>query len=127
MKSITKKYRIHAVKKKVWEALTDVKLIEQWSGSRCKMSDVEGSSFELWDGDIWGKNIHVLKEKKIVQEWYAGKWKEPSIVTFELSEEGSNTHLTVIHTSIPEKEVEAIDSGWDDYYLSPLKAVVEGI
>lgn len=127
MKSLSKKYTIKASAEKVWEALTKEKIIEQWSGSRCKMSEKNGDDFFLWDGDIWGKNVEVLPEKKLVQEWYSGKWKEPSLVTFEIQENKYDTQLLLAHTNIPDAEFEGIDSGWDEYYLQPLKTVCEGI
>ena len=92
---------------KVWDALVNPKTIEKWSrldssaehptGSRevlqkeatslggagpAKMSSKNGFSFSLWGGDIWGKNIKVTPKKELIQEWFAGKWPKPSIVTF---------------------------------------------
>lgn len=127
MKVINKTYTISSSVENVWRGLTDLKVIEKWSGSRCVMSEKEGSNFSLWDGDIWGKNIEVVSGKKLVQEWYAGKWNEPSIVVFELSGNQDSTILKLEHTNIPEKEFEGIDSGWDDYYLEPLKVLVESM
>lgn len=127
MGSISKKYSIQAPVQKVWECLTDAKRIEQWSGSRCKMTNVEGSEFSLWDGDIWGKNTRVVKDKELVQDWHSGKWKSPSRVTFLLTRDGTKTILELKHTDIPDAEVKDIDSGWDDYYLEPLKLVAEGM
>ncbi len=127
MKSLVKKYKIQATPEKVWKALTDKTIIEQWSGSRCVMSEKEGSDFSLWDGDIWGKNIEVVPGKKLVQEWYSGKWQDPSIVEFEIHKEGSDTILNMYHRQIPDGEFDGINSGWDDYYLEPLKVICEGI
>jgi len=127
MGSISKKYSIQAPAQKVWECLTDAKRIEQWSGSRCKMTNVEGSEFSLWDGDIWGKNTKIVTNKELVQEWYAGKWDHPSFVRFELDENNGVSILKLTHTDIPENEVKDIDFGWDAYYLEPLKLVAESI
>ena len=125
MKSIIKKYIIHSDSKTVWRVLTEPKLIEKWTGSRCKMSGEQGSEFSLWNGDIWGKNIIVVKEKQLIQEWYAGTWSEPSIAKFDLEEKGENTFLILEHSNIPDEEAEAIDRGWDMYYLEPIKLLSE--
>lgn len=118
---------IHASLQNVWESLTNPKRIEQWSGSRCQMTAEEGSDFSLWDGDIWGKNTKVIEKKELVQNWFAGKWDKPSVVMFELEEEGESTRLKLVHTDIPDSEVKDIASGWDNYYLEPLKAVAESL
>lgn len=125
MKSIIKKYIIHSDSKTVWRVLTEPKLIEKWTGSRCVMLEEEGSKFSLWNGDIWGKNIKVVKEKQLVQEWFAGEWKEPSLVKFELEDNGKDTILMLEHSNIPDEEVQSIDSGWDLYYLEPIKLLSE--
>lgn len=127
MQSLSKNYVINASIENVWKGLTDVKTIEKWSGSRCVMSDQENTEFKLWDGDIWGKNTKVVKERVLEQEWYGGKWEKPSIVVFNLTSKKGATILSLIHHDIPQNEVESFNSGWEDYYIGPLKAVVESM
>ena len=124
-KPITKIYRIKAPISEVWRALTDVEYIEGWGGGPAEMDDKAGSEFSLWGGDIHGKNIEVKPSKKLVQEWYGGKWQNPSILTFELKGENGGTMLTLTQTDVPEEEYSDIDAGWDDYYLGPLKEYLE--
>jgi len=69
--------------------LVNPEIIEKWSGTEAIMSSDVGFEFKLWDSSIWGKNIKVTPEKLLKQEWYGGKWKKPSIVTFELTSEGA--------------------------------------
>ena len=125
MKEIKKIYRIKTSRNKVWEALTDPNEIEKWGAGKAVMDDQVGTDFTLWNGDIWGKNIEAEKDKKLAQEWYGGKWAKPSIVTFELADENSETVLTLTHVNVPDDEIEDIDQGWDDYYLGPMKEYLE--
>ncbi len=125
MKKLTQKHSVRASINEIWQALTDPKIIESWGGGPAKMSGEEGFEFELWGGDIHGKNLMVLEHKKIVQEWYAGKWKKPSIVTFSLIEDGDKVEIELIHEDIPEEEFEKIEEGWKDYYIGPLKKLLE--
>jgi len=125
MKSFSQKYYIHAPVKKVWQALTDAKIIEAWGGGPAKMSDKAGFSFSLWGGDTWGKNIKVVPEKLLVQEWYGGKWDEPSIVSFSLSEKMGNTALLLKHENLPDDGWKDFADGWKDFYLGPLKKLLE--
>jgi activator of HSP90 ATPase len=126
MKRIIKKiYEISAPIEQVWRALVDSKIIDEWGGGPSVMNEKIGTEFQLWGGDIHGKNIEVIKGKKLVQEWFEGDWPNPSIVKFILRTENSQTILELEHTSIPDKDINDIDRGWDDYYLGPIKEMLE--
>ncbi len=85
-----------------------------------------GTEFSLWNGGYsWKKNVEVVSEKKLVQEWFAGDWAEPSIVTFTLKTEGNKTVLELEHVDVPADEFEDIDQGWNDYYIGPMKEFLE--
>lgn len=90
-----------------------------------KMSEEVGFEFELWDGEIYGKNIEVIKNKKLVQEWYSGIWDKPSIVTFNLKQTGSKTTVDLKQIDIPDNEARDVEDGWQDYYMNPLKNLLE--
>ncbi len=125
MKSIKQTYEINASVDKVWDALVNPKTIDKWGGGPAKMNDQEGFEFEFWGGDIYGKNKEVIKNKKLVQEWFSGKWEKPSIVTFLLESLEDNIKVELIHTDIPDEEADDIEQGWKDYYMIPLKQLVE--
>lgn len=125
MKTIRQRYLINASLEKVWQALVDPKIIEKWGGGPAKMNDKVGTKFSLWGGDIHGENLEVLENKKLVQDWFGGKWEKPSKVTFILKEVEGRTELELQHVDVPDEEVDDIDQGWRDYYLGPLKALLE--
>jgi len=125
MKAIKKSYKIGAPIEQVWKALVDPEIIDKWGGDPLKMDSKVGSKFQLWGGDIYGKNIEVVDKKKLVQEWSIGDWSKPSIVTFTLKGEGNETILDLEHVDVPEEEIDDIDHGWDDYYIGPLKKMLE--
>ena len=124
-KTIKKVYKISATIDKVWEALVDPAVIDEWGGGPSKMDSKVGTDFELWNGDIYGKNIEVVSKSKLVQEWFGGDWAKPSIVTFTLKNDNSNTILELEQIDVPDDEFEDIDSGWDDYYIGPMKQMLE--
>jgi activator of HSP90 ATPase len=109
----------------VWQALVDPKVIDEWGGGPAKMDDKVGTAFTLWGGDIFGKNVEVRDEKRLVQEWYSGDWPAPSVATFDLAEETGGTRLTLTHTGVPDEEAAEIDEGWDSFYLGPLQSLLE--
>lgn len=125
MKSFKQTYLINASVAKVWDALVNPKIIDRWGAGPAKMSEKENFEFSLWDGDIYGTNKMVVTNKKLVQEWFGGKWDKPSQVTFELSEKNGKTEVVLTHKDIPDIEFEDIKKGWTDYYMIPLKELVE--
>ena len=118
-KTIKKVYKISSPVDRVWQALVDPAVIDEWGGGPSKMDSNTGTDFELWNGDIYGKNIEVIPKSKLVQEWFGGDWAKPSIVTFTLKKDNSDTILELEQFDVPDDEFEDIESGWDDYYIGP--------
>ncbi len=114
---------------KVWAALVNPEMIEKWGAGPAKMSDKVGYEFSLWAGDIHGKNIEVNNppkgKKRLVQEWYAGKWPEASTATFELTHKDGCTTIHFTHVKVPDAEFKDIDQGWDEHYLGKIKSFLE--
>jgi len=125
MKAIRKSYKIAAHVDQVWKALVDPEVIGEWGGDPIKMDSKVGFEFQLWGGDIYGKNIEVIDEKKLVQEWSIRNWSKPSIVTFTLKDGGNETVLELKHVGVPDEEIDDVDQGWDDYYIGPIKKMLE--
>jgi activator of HSP90 ATPase len=124
-KALKQEYEIKAPLAEVWKALVLPEYIEGWGGGPAKMDDKVGTEFSLWGGDIWGKNKEVVKEKKLVQDWFGGDWKEPSIATFELEEKDGETIVKLTHENLPEDDEDDFDAGWKDYYMGPMKEYLE--
>jgi len=125
MKRIKQVYKINAPVEKVWNALVNPKSIEKWGAGPAKMRAEEGFEFKLWGGEIFGKNLSVVPNEKLVQEWFSEDWKKPSLVTFTLREADGETIVELTHKDIPDEEFKDIEQGWKDYYMLPLKELVE--
>lgn len=125
MKNIKFYQYIEAEPEEVFRALTNPFTIELWSDSPAKMDDKEGSEFELWDGDICGKNIKVVENKELVQQWYFEGQDEDSIVTIRLHADKSGTNVELRHENIPDEAYENIDEGWREYYIGAIKRFFE--
>ncbi len=125
MRTVKQTYFINASIEKVWQALVDPKIIDDWGGGEAKMNSEEGFEFSFWGGDIHGKNIEVKPGKKLIQDWMSGEWEEYSKVTFNLSEKDGKTKIDLLHENIPDKEAKDIADGWKRYYLGPLKKLLE--
>ena len=120
MKTFKKTFTINAEPSDVYSALTNPFTIELWTGYPAIMSEVPGSEFSLWDGDITGKNLDFIKDKKIVQEWYFGDQPEKSNVTITIHPDKGDSAVTVEHTNIPDEDFADIAEGWRDYYIGAI-------
>lgn len=120
MKTFKKTFRINAEPSDVFSALTNPYTIELWSGYPAVMSQEPGSEFSLWEGDITGKNIEIIQNKKLMQEWYFGDQEERSIVTITIVPDRENSSVTVEHTNIPDEDFNDIAEGWREYYIGAI-------
>ncbi len=122
MKTFKKYYEIPTTPDQVYLALTTPTTIQLWTGAPAEMSTVAGSEFSLWDGDICGKNVEFIENKKIVQNWYFEGITDDSIVTIKLHEgkRAGTTSVELVHTNIPDEDFEDMADGWDEYYFNAL-------
>jgi len=120
MKTFKKTFRINAEPSDVYSALTNPYTIELWSGYKAEMSTVPGSEFSLWEGDIEGRNLEFIQDRKVVQEWYFGDQEEKSIVTISIFPDKQNSSVTVEHTNIPDEEYDNIAEGWREYFIGAI-------
>jgi uncharacterized protein YndB with AHSA1/START domain len=116
MKTIKLHYFIHAAPEEVFSAITNPFSIELWSGYPAQMEAREGTEFSIFEGDIAGKNIRIIPNQQLVQEWYFGDSEEQSIVTINLSPHKLGTKINLEHTNVPDEEAEEFTRGWNEYY-----------
>lgn len=121
MPTIKQTYEMAASPEQVFEALVNEEIIQNWSGDEVKMSADVGAKFSLWGGQMYGVNLEVVKNKKLVQEWCYDQWEAPSKVTFLLTDEGNKTLVELVHEDVPEKSVKSITDGWNVYYLGAMQ------
>lgn len=121
MKSIRQKHHISAPVEEVYSAVTNPLAIELWSGYPAVMSDEAGSEFEIFDGDICGKNLEFVENKMVKQHWYFGEQTEDSIVTITFEEEKNNTVVELVHENVPDDEYDEMVTGWKKYYWGAVK------
>ncbi|WP_372754617.1 SRPBCC domain-containing protein [Labilibaculum sp.] len=125
MKEFTFSLEISSSQEEVYNALVNPFQIELWTGYPAVMDEKVGTVFSLWEGDITGCNLEIVKDYKIVQEWFFGETENPSIVTLLIKKAGSKTRIDLHHTNIPEEAYDEITEGWEDYYLGSLKSFLE--
>jgi activator of HSP90 ATPase len=111
----------------VYEALMDSRKHARFTGRKAKISRKIGGEFNVHDGYITGKNLELVPDKLIVQEWRASEWPAgvTSKVTFALTKIKGGTRLSFRHTGVPAEHHDGIKQGWIDSYWTPMKKLLE--
>lgn len=111
----------------IYELLMDSKKHSRFTGGKAKISRKVGGRFTAWDGWIEGRNLKLVKDKEIVQEWRGDDWPKGhfSVVKFTLKKAGNNTKLMFSQKGIPEDKYKDISSGWKEFYWEKIKEDLE--
>jgi activator of HSP90 ATPase len=106
-----------------YEAYVDEKKHSTYTGLPAKIIREEGGSFSCYGGEIVGRIIELVKNKRIVQAWRPKGWPEGiySLVKLELTQKGDNTIVTLDHWGFPEGGEEHLATGWNNHYWEPLE------
>jgi activator of HSP90 ATPase len=94
------------------------------TGSPAKVDGKVGGAFSAWDGYIFGKTLELESPRRIVQAWRTSEFPEDapdSRVEILLEEVKSGTKLTLLHSEMPEDQVESYKQGWEDFYFKPMR------
>lgn len=121
----------------VWEALTDIAKIRQWTFDMDDFKPQVGFRFSFF-GEDRGVNYHHLCEvkevipgKKLSYSWKYKGYEGDSLVSFELFAEGSKTRVKLTHTGL--ETFPAIESfqrsnfegGWNEILGTNLENFLE--
>jgi len=118
-------YEITAPVAKVWQALTDATVMEQWGAGPAKSNAVEGGEWSLWDGDIHGTFTKLVPNELIEEDWYGHdnpSWKYT--VAFKFTQENDTTKVRMEYSGDIQDEQRDI-SDWQEYYFNPIKELLE--
>lgn len=113
---------------KVYNALTSASEFSAVTGAPAEISSEEGSAFSCFAGQIVGRHIELKPGERIVQAWrVTSMWPEGvySIVTFDISQDGDSTTLTLRQAGHPDEATEHLEPGWHKMYWEPLRAYLE--
>lgn len=123
MKTIKQTVTFHTTPHEIYETLMDSKKHSAFTSSKANISRKVGGRFSAYDNYAKGKNLILIKDKKIVQSWRASDWPDKvySKITLILTKTNTGTRLTFTQTNVPDKEYKSISKGWYDYYWIPLR------
>jgi uncharacterized protein YndB with AHSA1/START domain len=128
-KTLQRKISIRASPHEVYEALMDTKKFITFTGDHAHINRGIGGILTAFNGYVKGKNMELIPDEKIVQEWRADEegWPKDhfSIITIVLIPAEEGTQLDFIQDKLPQQCAEVITKGWEDSYWEPLKKYLE--
>ena len=89
------------------------------------MSTEAGSEFEMWDGDICGRNLDFEENKMVRQEWYLSEDAE-SVLTIKLTARSNvRTEIYAVLTNIPDDAYDEVSTWMNETYMASLQQFLE--
>ena len=120
---------INTTPHEIYEAFMDSKIHSKFTESKAKITREIGGNFSVFEGDINGKNVELIQDKKIVQTWRSEGENWPkgyySTITLTLESVEKGTLIKFKYVDVPEGAYESVKEGWNTYYWDPLKKLLE--
>lgn len=113
----------------VYKTLTDSKKTSKFTDGKARIGRGVGSKFTLFDGYINGTILELVPGEKIVQSWQADEKNWPknhfSKTVFTIKKMKGGTRVNLIQNGVPEEYHEHISKGWNEFYWTPLRKMLE--
>jgi uncharacterized protein YndB with AHSA1/START domain len=123
-KTVRQEILLDAPPERVYEAYMDSRKHADFTAhGDANISREAGGPFSCHGGEIVGRTIETVANRRIVQAWRVAGWDEGvySLVRIDLIPQGAKTRLVLEHGALPEGSEEHIDSGWHERYWEPLR------
>jgi uncharacterized protein YndB with AHSA1/START domain len=108
---------------RVYAALTDgAQFTKITGGQAAEISRDAGGAFSLFGGQIKGRHIELIPDRRVVQAWRSEGWDPGlySIAHFELNEQSGGTRLVFDHGGFPAGQAVHLAEGWKGHYWAAL-------
>lgn len=113
----------HRSPERLYSAILDQKQFTAFSGLPATIDPTPGGAFNMFGGQIVGRNVELVSNRLIVQAWRPTHWDNGvySIVRFQFNPRAAETTLLFDHTGFPVGDYDHLDWGWRNHYWEPLK------
>jgi activator of HSP90 ATPase len=94
------------------------------TGNPAKVDGKVGAEFTAWDGYIFGSTLELEPDQRILQTWRTSEFPTDapdSRLEILFEEVAGETKVSLIHSDMPEDQVDSYRQGWDDFYFKPMK------
>jgi len=115
---------IQAEPTEIYEAWLSSEGHTSMTGSPAQVDGNVGGKFSAWDGYIFGTTLELTPNQRILQAWRTSEFPEDALdshVEVLLEKFDGETRITLIHTDVPENQVDSYRQGWEDFYFKPMR------
>ena len=126
-KTIKQTIIFKATSHEIFEMLMDSKKHSLFTGNKAEISRKVGGKISAYGDYIEGKNIEIVPDKKIVQEWRGSEWPDGhfSVAKFEIKKAKTGTKLIFTQTGVPAKHSPHTNKGWKEHYWDKMKKMLD--
>jgi activator of HSP90 ATPase len=92
------------------------------TGRKAVISARPGSKFSAFDGMLWGRMLHTVPGRLIVQAWRSSGWKKgdlDSTLILRFTPKGRRGRIDLVHANVPDHDYRGVNNGWKTYYWRP--------
>jgi activator of HSP90 ATPase len=120
--SLHQEWQIPATPARVYAVLLDAKQFAKLTALPAEIDPRAGGAFSLFQGQIQGRNVELVRDLRLVQAWRPSHWDAGvySIVRFVLKAQGAGTLVVLDHTGFPEGDFDHLGAGWHGHYEQAL-------
>lgn len=117
----------HTTPHVLYEMLMNSEKHAAFTKEPAKISRKVGGKIYAYGEWIEGKNLELIPDTKIVQQWRGADWPEGhfSKVTFMFTQKDENTVLTFSQIGVPVEQYHDIDDGWKSEYWEKMKKTLK--
>lgn len=94
-------------------------------GAKTKISEKEGDTFSLINGNLNGKNLLIVPGRMIVQSWRGNVWEKEdldSILILVFTDTKNGGQIDLAHSFTPDQFHEL----WNKVYWTPMRQFLKG-
>lgn len=121
--------RVAATPTRVYATWIDAEGHAAMTGAPATSEARVGGRYTAWGGYIEGEYVALEPGRRIEMRWRTSEFPEGhagALVVIELVEDGDGTALTLTQSDTPPDQIAAYESGWNEYYFSPMQAHFRG-
>ena len=98
------------------------------TGASVDIGDKRGSEFKAFDGALTGTILEVIKPRLIIKSWRSVNFmaEDPdSTLILSFTSEGDEGRIDLVHLDVPDQDYEGVNQGWEKYYWTPWRSLLE--
>ncbi|KAI9348658.1 activator of Hsp90 ATPase [Obelidium mucronatum] len=108
----------------LYNTFLDQNRVQAWSRGPAQIKPEVGSEISLFGGNVSGKIVELVPNKKIVKTWRLKSWPANhfSTVTLLFEEQRESVTLRLTQTEVPVGEKDLTTKNWTGYYFNGIKS-----